>query len=130
MPMPCPVLIVEDDDHLARAICCQVDRWIPEAVCRIAPNLREALGLIATQQPPFRVAVVDLSLPDTRQYSLDAVYAIYEADPTLPMIICTGIPQEADVKRYGVRTWLIKGVHFWPALHAALQEACADAIPC
>lgn len=128
-PVPMtPVLIVEDDASLAQAVCQHVDVWLPGARCRIAPNLREALGLIATQDPPFALAVVDLSLPDTRRYSLDAVHAIYELAHDLPIIICTGQEQQVDVRRYGVRTWIVKGVRFWPALKQAIEEVCAYAL--
>ncbi len=58
-----PVLVVEDQKSLAGLLAAMIrERWGCEV--HLAHSLEQTACLLSTQDPPYRVAVCDLNLPD------------------------------------------------------------------
>lgn len=58
-----PVLVIEDQKSLASLLAAMIrDRWGCEV--HVAHSLAQTANMLATQYPPYRVAVCDLNLPD------------------------------------------------------------------
>ena len=78
-----PILIVEDDPHVARAVA----RLVPSPDNAVIVNsLAEARGALATGTT-FRAAVVDIGLPDGS--GLDVVRRLREGPVTVPVLVLT-----------------------------------------
>lgn len=70
--------------------------------------LREALALIAARAPD--AVLLDLSLPDSQ--GMNTVDAVRKAAPTLPVVVLTGLDDEAaalQAIRLGCQDYLVKG---------------------
>jgi DNA-binding NarL/FixJ family response regulator/signal transduction histidine kinase len=73
-----------------------------------AANLREAKAILAGGQ--FDAAITDLSLPDSD--GLMTVDRLHTAAPHVPLVVLTGIPNEAvalEAVRSGAQDYLVKG---------------------
>ena len=58
-----PVLVIEDQKSLAGLLAAMIrERWGCEV--HLAHSLEQTANLLSTQDPPYRVAVCDLNLPD------------------------------------------------------------------
>jgi len=78
-----PVLIVEDDPSVARAVA----RLVPdEDHVVVVSSLAEARGALATGTT-FRAAVVDVGLPDGN--GLDVVRKLRESGSSIPVLVLT-----------------------------------------
>lgn len=101
-----PILLVEDDDADALLIerCLTESGIAAERIAR-ARTLAEALGLVAETS---RCVVLDLDLPDTD--GLDALAAIGERAPDIPIIVLTGRHDQPGVEALaaGAQDYLVK----------------------
>jgi signal transduction histidine kinase len=71
-------------------------------------NLTDAVGAMARRR--FDVVLLDLSLPDS--FGLDTVRRVASADPSLPIVVMTGLDDEsvaAEAVRAGAQDYLPKG---------------------
>lgn len=103
------VLIVEDNPeflfHLSQAISRLDGNWIVEA----AGTASDALSLIADQTKSFRLALVDIGLPD--QSGIEVVRAVAARYPDLPVLVVSILSTEETVLaaiRAGARGYLLK----------------------
>lgn len=103
------VLIVEDNPeflfHLSQAISQLEGNWIVEA----ARTANDAISLIADRTKSFRLALVDIGLPD--RSGIEVVRAIAARDPDLPVLVVSILSTEETVLaaiRAGARGYLLK----------------------
>jgi PAS domain S-box-containing protein len=101
-------LLVEDnpgDARLIREALAEIAQ--PRLRLEWAENLGKALESLAQQQ--FSVILLDLSLPDSR--GMNTVQRIEQAAPNVPMIVLTGLDDEAlaiEAVRSGAQDYLVK----------------------
>jgi signal transduction histidine kinase len=116
------VLLVEDnpgDAELMRELLSELAE--PPEVLHAA-RLSDALALLE----PARVDVIllDLSLPDAR--GLDTVERMHRAAPHLPIVVLTGLDDEALAVRAlqaGAQDYLVKGAVTGPGVRRAIRHA-------
>lgn len=103
------VLIVEDNPefafHLSHAVSILERGWIIE----VARTAQQALALAAKANRPFRLALVDIGLPD--QSGIEVVRALTAKDPDLPVLVVSILSTEETVLsaiRAGARGYLLK----------------------
>jgi sigma-B regulation protein RsbU (phosphoserine phosphatase) len=122
---PLTVLLVEDNPGDARLIV--EDLREPDVAHRViqAGRLDDALRrLHEDQEGGIDVIILDLSLPDARE--LEAVEQIRVAAPRLPIVVLTGLDDEAFAFRAveeGVQDYLVKGKVNGSVLVRALRYA-------
>ncbi len=103
------VLLVEDNPGDARLI---------REMMGELPNSRPKLtwvdsltrGLVALNQDPFDVLLLDLSLPDST--GLDTVVRFRREAPNVPIVVLSGLDDEAtatEAVHYGAQDYLLKG---------------------
>ncbi len=115
-------ILVADDHEVvrqgARLLIERVPGWV---VCGEAKNGREAVALAAELKPD--VIVLDINMPELN--GLDATRQIKKAQPTVEILIFTGIENEQlvyDVFEAGARSYILKSdisQHLASAIEAA-----------
>ncbi|MGZ8468344.1 MAG: ATP-binding protein [Gemmatirosa sp.] len=128
------VLLVEDnpgDAELLRMLLDEAedasgdaeDDAVPlRASVRWVTRLRDARAALA--EAPAHVVLLDLSLPDAR--GIDTVAQMRAAAPTLPIVVLTGLDDEAlavRAMRAGAQDYLVKGTVTGAGLRRALRHA-------
>jgi signal transduction histidine kinase len=89
---------------------------------RWVTRLRDARAALA--EAPAHVVLLDLSLPDAR--GMDTVAQMRAAAPTLPIVVLTGLDDEAlavRAMRAGAQDYLVKGTVTGAGLRRALRHA-------
>jgi CheY-like chemotaxis protein len=102
------LLLIEDD----RADAVLVEELIADLVVDIrlawAPSMAHAEGVLARERPDC--VLLDLHLPDATGF--DGIARIAEWDPTLPVVVLTGLNDEqfgASAVASGAQDYLVKG---------------------
>ncbi len=106
---PIAVLLVEDNPADAIFIRELLDDN-DTSPWRITHVSRLSLALERLNQAQFDVALLDLSLPDSAE--LNVVIQIHTALPELPLVVLTGLDDEAlgvEAVRQGAQDYLVKG---------------------
>ncbi len=101
------VLLVEDDEGDARLVEDDLAERLPRARIARSRTLRDAL---ATLGPAIDCVLLDLGLPDAR--GLDAVARLRAQAPGIPLIVLTGLADEAAgvaAVAAGAQDYLVKG---------------------
>src|SRR6516165_7775976 len=125
MPIPQPtVLLVEDDDQVLDAMT----RMLVRAgyLVLTAASGHDAIGMLRTPLQPINVVVLDVNLPDVS--GIDLCARIRELHPAMPVVVCTGIndPAElAELLEMGVSRCFQK-----PVPMADLLASVEAALPC
>ena len=103
------VLIVEDNPefvfHLSQAVSILERGWTIE----VARTAQQALALSERSDRRFRLALVDIGLPD--RSGIDVVQALTARDPDLPVLVVSILSTEETVLsaiRAGARGYLLK----------------------
>ena len=117
------ILLVEDNPVEARLLCETLAEvgstpFEVEQVERIS-EARELLSRTNTD-----VVLLDLSLPDA--HGLESIERIYDAAPKVPIVVLTGLNDEAlavKAVRDGAQDYLIKGQIAGPMLERSLRYA-------
>ena len=136
---PLAVLIVEDnpgDAELLRVLLDEAEEPAApgeddedgdappplQIAVRWVERLRDARAALA--DAPADVVLLDLSLPDAR--GLSTVAQMRAAAPTLPIVVLTGLDDEAlavRAMRAGAQDYLVKGTVTAPGLRRAVRHA-------
>jgi putative nucleotidyltransferase with HDIG domain len=101
------LLIIEDNPADARLVELMLEE-VGGFSCRRAETLAQALAAIA-ERPP-KAVLLDLSLPDS--HGMETISRVRLAAPSLPIIICTGLDDEAvglSALQHGCQDYLVKG---------------------
>lgn len=107
MPEQLTVLLVEDDEGDALLVEDELAEQIPQARILRSRSLAEAL---ATLQSGIDCVLLDLGLPDAS--GIDAVSRLGAWMPTVPLIVLTGLADEAAgmaAVQAGAQDYLVKG---------------------
>ena len=102
------VLVVDDDEAVARFVCSVVEKKGLEAVA--AHTAADATA--ALDGGTFAIAIVDINLPDSS--GLDLAAQIKSRDEAMPVIIITGFPGGENVRKSlgaSVDAYLVKPVN-------------------
>ncbi len=106
---PVHLLLVEDNPaDVFFLVDALEDRYPKRYATAAAATLAEAKSLLARQE--FDVALLDLSLPDSR--GLETIEKLAALAPDLPIVVLTGIADERivpEVVRCGAEDYLLKG---------------------
>jgi DNA-binding NarL/FixJ family response regulator len=89
------VALVEDDVHFQNAISAAIGAS-PD-ICLAGLSSTRAAGLLALDQPPADVLLVDLGLPDGS--GIDVIRAAHAKWPTCAIMVCTTFGDEAHVMK-------------------------------
>jgi DNA-binding NarL/FixJ family response regulator len=89
------VALVEDDVHFQNAISAAI-RASPD-ICLASLSSTRAAGLLALDQLPADVLLVDLGLPDGS--GIDVIRAAHTKWPTCAVMVCTTFGDEAHVMK-------------------------------
>lgn len=119
---PVLALLIEDcpedaaflQDSLEDIDCPIEIRWVPQ--------LSPALALLETEQ--YDIVLLDLSLPDSQ--SLDALHKIKLQFPHTPVVILTGLDDQAiamEALKYGAQDYLVKGKPSGESIYRCLRYA-------
>ncbi len=87
-----------------------------------AERLSDAIAVLNSQ--PVDAALLDLSLPDSQ--GLDTITRLYSQAPDLPIIVLTGLDDEAlglEAIQHGAQDYLVKGHIDGPLLERAIRYA-------
>jgi serine phosphatase RsbU (regulator of sigma subunit) len=101
------VLLVEDDEGDARLVEDALSERLPQARIARCRTLREALVRLG---PDIDCVLLDLGLPDAS--GLDAVARLRSRMPAIPLIVLTGLDDEAagiSAVQAGAQDYLVKG---------------------
>jgi serine phosphatase RsbU (regulator of sigma subunit) len=101
------VLLVEDDDGDARLVEDELSERLPRARIARCRTLKEALARLG---PAVDCVLLDLGLPDAA--GLDAVARLRSRMPAIPLIVLTGLDDEAAgvaAVQAGAQDYLVKG---------------------
>jgi serine phosphatase RsbU (regulator of sigma subunit) len=101
------VLLVEDDEGDARLVEDELAERFPQARIARSRTLKEALEVLG---PAIDCVLLDLGLPDAS--GLDAVARLRSQVPAIPLIVLTGLADEAAgiaAVEAGAQDYLIKG---------------------
>jgi signal transduction histidine kinase len=131
---PLTVLLVEDnpgDAELLRDLLAEPaaplatpEMVAAEAAPRVVHVERVAAAREVLRTTAVDVVLLDLSLPDAR--GLDTVARVREAAPQLPIVVLTGLNDEALAVRAvqaGAQDYLVKGAVNGPGVRRALRHA-------
>jgi len=121
------VLLVEDnpgDAELLRDLLTEPSAAEDDAppVVLHAERVRDACAMLASE--PVDVVLLDLTLPDAR--GLDTVQRVHDAAPHLPIVILTGLDDEALAVRAvqaGAQDYLVKGAVTGRGVRRAVRHA-------
>jgi DNA-binding NarL/FixJ family response regulator len=120
------LLIVDDEHTLVQALRETLTHHLPELVIETAGTLTEAITLLTSHAPTYYTAVLlDLNLPETHGYSLDALHRIWELGLPNKKIVFTGATDEKqqDVAKRYADTYLLKGTTRSADLVRVIREA-------
>jgi signal transduction histidine kinase len=121
------VLLVEDNPGDARLIREALhDAWSGEMALSTSATLGEGIARLAAA--PFDVVLLDLSLPDAHE--LHALNTIHARHPRTPIVILTGLNDEArcaDALQSGAQDYLVKGSVDGDAVSRSIRYAIARA---
>jgi len=101
------VLLVEDDEGDARLVEDELAERLPRARIARSRTLQEALSVLG---PAIDCVLLDLGLPDAS--GLDAVARLRSQAPAIPLIVLTGLADEAAgaaAVEAGAQDYLVKG---------------------
>lgn len=115
------LLLVEDDDGDALLVVDQLGEDLPGAQISRSRTLAEAL---AAPGAGFDCVLLDLQLPDAR--GLDAVARIRLQRPSTPLVVLTGLDDEAagiTAMQAGAQDYLVKGKVDGGALARSIRYA-------
>jgi serine phosphatase RsbU (regulator of sigma subunit) len=101
------VLLVEDDEGDARLVEDELAERLPRARISRSRTLKEALSALTSR---VDCVLLDLGLPDTS--GLDAVARLRAESPGIPLIVLTGLADEAagvEAVEAGAQDYLVKG---------------------
>ncbi len=101
------VLLVEDDEGDARLVEDELEERLPGAQIFRSRTLAEALAVLG---PEIDCVLLDLGLPDA--LGLDAVARLRAQTPPVPLIVLTGLADEAAgvaAVQAGAQDYLVKG---------------------
>lgn len=101
------VLLVEDDDGDARLVEDEIAELLPQAIVVRSRTLRDALEALG---PEIDCVLLDLGLPDAS--GLEAVARLRAQTPAIPLIVLTGLADEAAgvaSVQAGAQDYLVKG---------------------
>lgn len=116
------VLLVEDDDIDAEAVLRFLDRSALHFVTIHERCLQDAL--IASEKKTFNIILLDLGLPDSN--GLDGVDKLREKMPCLPIVVLTGLDDQARASlamRAGAQDYLVKGKFDQESLERSIRYA-------
>jgi DNA-binding NarL/FixJ family response regulator len=119
------ILLVEDnpdDVYFLRTELADVDA----GAVRLAHAVRLSGALQRLREERFDVVLLDFFLPDSR--GLDTLLRVREHAPDLPVVIMTGLEDEAVARRMleaGAQGYVVKGQLDGAALLHTLREAIA-----
>lgn len=101
------VLLVEDDEGDARLVEDEIAEWLPHARILRSRTLQDALEAL---RPEIDCVLLDLGLPDAS--GLEAVARLRVRTPAIPLIVLTGLADEAAgvaAVEAGAQDYLVKG---------------------
>ncbi len=101
------VLLVEDDNGDARLVEDELSETLPQAHITRCHTLEQALGYLG---PGVDCVLLDLGLPDAS--GIDAVARLRSQMPAVPLIVLTGLDDEAAgaaALQAGAQDYLVKG---------------------
>ena len=120
---PITILLVEDSDGDAHLIEALLDEAAGSAF-RVEHADRLAAGLAHLRAGGIAAVLLDLSLPDSQ--GLDTFLQIYSCAPDIPVVILTGLDDDArgeTASRAGAQDYLVKGEVTGRKLARALRNA-------
>ncbi|MCX8126920.1 MAG: response regulator, partial [Dehalococcoidia bacterium] len=107
--LPLKVLLLEDDEDDAFLLQSMLAKTkSPKVTLVRASRVAQALELLAGE--PFDAALLDLSVPDSD--GLETFARVHSAAPDLPVVLLTGLDDEALALRAvqeGAQDYLVKG---------------------
>ncbi|MHB1223580.1 MAG: ATP-binding response regulator [Gemmatimonadaceae bacterium] len=124
-PSALRVLVVEDNPGDAELLVETLDDVAPGDTafsCRCVVRLADAR--VALDEWPADVVLLDLTLPDGR--GLDSLAAVRAAAPELPVVVMTGLADDAIALRAlqaGAQDYLVKGRDGGGAIRRAVRHA-------
>lgn len=124
-PSTLRVLVVEDNPGDAELLVETLDDVAPGDTtfsCRCVVRLADAR--VALDEWPADVVLLDLTLPDGR--GLDSLAAVRAAAPELPVVVMTGLADDAIALRAlqaGAQDYLVKGRDGGGAIRRAVRHA-------
>jgi serine phosphatase RsbU (regulator of sigma subunit) len=101
------LLLVEDDEGDALLVSDQLEQSLPQGTLLYARTLAEALPLLSSE---IDCVLLDLQLPDAN--GLGAVEKVRSRSPSIPLIVLTGLDDEAAgvaAVSAGAQDYLVKG---------------------
>src|SRR6185312_16452658 len=107
MPGRIGMLLVEDDNGDARLVEDELSETLPQAHITRCRTLEQALGYLG---PGVDCVLLDLGLPDAS--GIDAVARLRSQMPAVPLIVLTGLDDEAAgaaALQAGAQDYLVKG---------------------
>lgn len=110
VPTPVPVLLVEDnrDDVLVmEQLLLRCRRPDTDYKVTVAASLEEAVAFL--HKETFEMILLDLSLPDTQGFEI--LEAVKHAAPHIPIVICSGVEDEARAREAiarGAQDYVVK----------------------
>jgi len=128
------ILLVEDslsDARLVREFLLETSLTGSGSVFRVShvSVLEKAIDLLAQEQ--IDIVLLDLSLPDSE--GLDTLYQMLKAAPQLPIVVLSGLDDEAvaiEAVKAGAQDYLVKGYineFFLPrVIHYAIERKLAE----
>lgn len=120
------ILVVDDDEHFARALARGLERFGVQA--EVALDSASALQLAA--QGDFDYACIDLRIGE--ESGLDLISALKDRQPAMPMLVLTGyasIATAVEATRRGAFDYLTKPVGLSDVIGALRGEPCEVEIP-
>lgn len=117
------VLIVEDSETDARILRRSLEQALPPSPT-FERSVRLADAAERLRKTTFDAIVLDLGLPDSQ--GLDTLRFLRRLDPTTPMVVLTGLEDEAMGQRaleMGAQDYLVKGEMNGSALARSLRYA-------
>lgn len=108
--IPLTLLLIEDNPSDARLLDISLKDWrpVPLYVLHTTETLKEAVAFLNNNE--VDLVLSDLSLPDTK--GLESIVEIHQQFPTLPIVVLTGLNDEAvavEAVSSGAQDYLVKG---------------------
>ena len=121
---PTRILIIEDNPADARLAELYLndgtDHFVSEPTW--CPNL--AAGILAIENQPFDIVLLDLSLPDSS--GIETFKRLYEVAPKIPIVVLSGQEDEelaAEIVKRGGQDCLAKDMMSGPVIRRAVRHA-------